>query len=450
MSYSRLIHEYLDTGLDEANEQTLFAELARDASLRMEFNKQVQLQMIAQNDMNSITPPVEVTSRIFGNLGFSIPAEEPVISNAGNTFFSKWRIAGLSLLATLILIPVTGYYYGWFDANETAYINTNSNTEVNGGIAFVSSEANDIESGNKDNTAENDLKSSEYGISKSIESSHSERSSISKFDGVVSGNVIIATEERLSNTAGRESYSGKNSSSNFGIADNEESTDYLTLQYYVYNSAGSNTIFDPYGIFGKKENFRHGIVQNSIENQGSSRLPVYPGFSSYNFNEYIDPTDWSITIRGVAPAVNLATTSYNKDFSVGNNLAVGFLYKIDKYNGFFVEIAKEDFAQDYSRIINGVLHNREQIPSMLVYGAGYRLIVPEWAFLDVFAPYTRFSINGTTIGPMLKAQPGFTIKVGQNASLMAGLEYSLLYYNYNTNIYNTQKLGLTAGFGIDF
>ena len=76
MSYSKIIHQYLDTGVDGSTEEMLFAKLANDEALRSEFNRQVQLHLIAQNDMNSISPPMDVTSGIFKSLGFEIPTHE--------------------------------------------------------------------------------------------------------------------------------------------------------------------------------------------------------------------------------------------------------------------------------------------------------------------------------------------------------------------------------------
>ena len=47
MSYDLLIHEYLDTGLDEARQEALFAEIAKNPELRNEFNSQLKLQNIS-------------------------------------------------------------------------------------------------------------------------------------------------------------------------------------------------------------------------------------------------------------------------------------------------------------------------------------------------------------------------------------------------------------------
>ena len=76
MSYSRLIHEYLDGQTDIVQEDILFAELAKNPDLRIEFNEQVQLQNVALTDMRTITPPAETTNAIFSKLGFTIPSKE--------------------------------------------------------------------------------------------------------------------------------------------------------------------------------------------------------------------------------------------------------------------------------------------------------------------------------------------------------------------------------------
>lgn len=76
MSYQKLIHEYLDEGLESPREDVLFAELSSNPEMRGEFNQQVKLHTLAKNDMGTISPPVESTNMIFTTLGFSIPSPE--------------------------------------------------------------------------------------------------------------------------------------------------------------------------------------------------------------------------------------------------------------------------------------------------------------------------------------------------------------------------------------
>ena len=73
MNNSKLIHDYLDGKLQQPGQDMLFAELANNAELRNEFNQQMKMHMIAQNDMAMISPPAAATNAIFAELGFSIP-----------------------------------------------------------------------------------------------------------------------------------------------------------------------------------------------------------------------------------------------------------------------------------------------------------------------------------------------------------------------------------------
>lgn len=43
MTYDRLIHDYLDEGLSDTMQESLFNELANNSELRNEFNKQLKL-----------------------------------------------------------------------------------------------------------------------------------------------------------------------------------------------------------------------------------------------------------------------------------------------------------------------------------------------------------------------------------------------------------------------
>ncbi|MER3329310.1 MAG: hypothetical protein RIF34_07010, partial [Candidatus Kapaibacterium sp.] len=85
MSYNQMIHEYLDTGLKQPQEDALFQALASDQALRVDFQQQLSIMKIASNDMNSISPPIETTSAVFSSLGFSIPSGAATTSVVNET-----------------------------------------------------------------------------------------------------------------------------------------------------------------------------------------------------------------------------------------------------------------------------------------------------------------------------------------------------------------------------
>src|SRR5690606_12943052 len=73
MTYERLIHDYLDVGLDDNMQASLFNELAINPNLRSEFNKQMKIHLIAKENFDNIAPPADLTNRVFMNAGFSAP-----------------------------------------------------------------------------------------------------------------------------------------------------------------------------------------------------------------------------------------------------------------------------------------------------------------------------------------------------------------------------------------
>jgi hypothetical protein len=73
MTYERLIHEYLDEGLNEEMQQQLFSQLSLDESLRLEFNKQMKLHLLAKEDFEANAPSIELTNKVFQSAGFSVP-----------------------------------------------------------------------------------------------------------------------------------------------------------------------------------------------------------------------------------------------------------------------------------------------------------------------------------------------------------------------------------------
>jgi len=53
MTYDRLIHDYLDEGLSDTMQESLFNELANNSELRNEFNKQLKLQQMAKETLKT-------------------------------------------------------------------------------------------------------------------------------------------------------------------------------------------------------------------------------------------------------------------------------------------------------------------------------------------------------------------------------------------------------------
>mgnify|MGYP001273819923 CR=1 FL=1 len=158
MSYSKIIHEYLDGGrLATPEEEVLFKTLASDEEIRSEFNKQMKLHMMAQRDMNSITPPSAVTSQLFGSLGFAMPTEHSgaaavASENAVWGYFKKYSVL---LFALLLGTSIAGISYFTYQnkqlQNEIASLSNSQNTgaeaansvESSKNIPLVSSEGID-------------------------------------------------------------------------------------------------------------------------------------------------------------------------------------------------------------------------------------------------------------------------------------------------------------------
>ncbi len=49
MDYSRMIHDYLDGELDQMQQDILFAELATNQDMRVDFSQQVKLQVVGDD-----------------------------------------------------------------------------------------------------------------------------------------------------------------------------------------------------------------------------------------------------------------------------------------------------------------------------------------------------------------------------------------------------------------
>lgn len=135
--YSKLIHDYLDTGLDHQGEMQLFTGLTDSEEMRREFYNEIKMMKAVAAEEKVIAPPILITNQIFNTLGFAIPTAA-VVGAASRVNESVW---------STIAIAFTTFFKDYFPAIISFVVGTSLAVAVMLGI-----NNNNSNSSEKDNS----------------------------------------------------------------------------------------------------------------------------------------------------------------------------------------------------------------------------------------------------------------------------------------------------------
>ena len=410
MSYSKLIHEYLDSQLNAVNEDVLFAELAKNSDLRIEFNQQVQLQNVAMSDMRTISPPAESTNVIFTSLGFTIPSGEYLRRIAPNpesgismrppgSALSRFVRKHVSTVAAVIITASLTTAVFMLTNNRFATPIANDNiAKANNEIPVISSqEKADIVSVKQSNLTNKD---------------HSYRNNIT-------GN---AAQQVISENS-------TNMASLLGIAPS------------VKTDNRNETI----NLIGANGNSSSNFINNNITDPFFSALNIEP---VQNFND----GNLAVIVSYSDQASNVSVNAPGQSFAA-NNLNATVLIKLNDNWYIGPTLGWEQFALNFTRNFDGEGYQFQKQPSLSYFGLTGKFAFPlkdYFEYGDLITPYAQVFGGTTYAGGFLgKAQFGITLTPYNKWAINIG--YELANYTYKVeNIENIFKNGLVLGAGLSF
>ncbi|ROL57196.1 hypothetical protein D9V86_12330 [Bacteroidetes/Chlorobi group bacterium ChocPot_Mid] len=406
MSYSRLIHEYLDSQLDAVNEDVLFAELAKNSDLRVEFNQQVQLQNVAMSDMRTISPPTESTNTIFNSLGFSIPSGDYLrriapnpdasiavrpVGTAVSRFFKK-HIA--TVAAVIITASLTTAVFMLTDNRFASQPENKNIAQVQNDIPVISS---------KDNTNQAIQKGNNFaysGISNAIK------------------NIPNSQESNNSNSS-NQSLDEKpvNLASMFTEASQVSTTDKISsLKMINNNNPVNNEIIDP---------FVNTLKLQPSNNFSDGKIAIILTYANKSSNVAVD-------INGQNLDYNLTAV-----YKLNDNLYIG------------MTAGSEQFAMRF--IKEG--YEYQKLPNLSYLGLTVKGVLPLKDFNEIgnlLTPYIQLTGGSTNLGWFMgKLQTGLTLTPYSKWAVNVGWEYSTFLYNVN-GFKSTGKNGFVIGAGLSF
>jgi|GEM_PF-2530892 len=435
MSYEKLIHEYLDTGLDETAEQSLFAEVSKNAEVRTEFNHQVRLNNIASKDMQTIMPPSELTKDVFTSLGFTPPASNPILpatslvsSLKKYTSYLFTAVIGATI-SYLLFINIEG--------------NTNSGLTNNSQISTIESTSNAAE--NPQILKQNFVNGASNNYIYDIESIKP-----SKANQLVITNTNNKAQQENQNTGNQSDFSLMDSfKANMPkvqeiINDNNKSffdelVDNLSNVInsgLLINSTSPDEISTNTPQLNINTSSNNGIDENLVSN-------------NHQEIENID-TEWTLQLR-VLSGKSTPSVDLNTQTEFFDNISLSVLYDVnyDFYIG--AEFGKEKYGLEYNRTIAGSKQLEAKNPSLFWYGANVKYMPSSLLSNEYFNPYAQIGIGASSIGPMARGQAGFYLRPDARFSLLLGFEFSKLWYKSNENVwYNSFNQGYSLGINYNF
>jgi|GEM_PF-5368805 len=414
MSYSKLIHEYLDSQLNAVNEDVLFAELAKNPDLRVEFNQQVQFQNVAMSDMRTISPPTESTNAIFNSLGFTIPSSDYLrriapnpesgismrpVGNAVSRFIRKHAS---TVAAVIITASLTTAVFMLTDNRFSSEPSVNEVAQVKKDIPVVSSqEKSDIATVRQTN--------------------------LTNYTRTQRASVATIPDNSAEKTAQENSSNLASLFNNAPVA--------------VMNNSDKQT-----NLFGSNSNLTQGFINNEVYDPFLNTLNIEP---AKNFND----GNYAVIVSYSNPTPNVTVSAPGQSF-FGNNINITTLYKMNDNWYVGASFGAEQFAMEFTTTFKGEGTQFERLPSIKYLTIGGKFALP----LNDYFQYGEFltgyiqMFGGSSLMKnsfMGKGQVGLTISGFNNIAINVGYEVSTFVYKVD-NIQSTIKNGLVFGAGYSF
>ena len=450
MSYSKLIHEYIDSGLPSDSEFALFDELAKSSELRGEFNRQMKIHTLARQEMESITPPAQVTQSLFSSLGFDFPPKEeepaePIITPAQQSWYSKLKKYTPMVMIALLSSGVTSLFFMSYNGNKLSSDSYNLSSKTHNAKsanltsipkALVPTSASTEETSSRSNSLASG--SNKYISARNNNSKHNQSAYSANTNGALANDDDLANETvNTLNTANQNGSATENDL----LAANSRTSNFMTI-----NPVSNKSISEQ----ARRE------MQEKLNSarMGAAIAPV-SDFAMFGQNSFMNPNafvnpDYILSFN----KINGKSTNENPNLvnnnSIPENVEFVGLYKVGEGSYLGVHLARESFGQQFNVTKNGLSVVQNQTPVINWVGATYRFMPQIDLLSDKASVYAQATAGGSSIGPVGKTSLGAIINIIYGINLNISAEYGILLYNVDGKIYNSNRFGINYGLAYTF
>lgn len=492
MQHTELLHRFFDEGLDEPLEDVLFGQMALDPDLRREFLSHLKLHSIVQEDMAGITTPSHVSHALFTSLGMAPEVTVPpsalarvrqgtamTLLGLRSLVFEHRRYlytAVLSAIATsVILLGVMGVY----PASDS--ITGAGATEALAGERGTETQARSTAPLIGSNAA-------------------AEQTFLSTGDGRSKAGVAVVAIPLLSDmrktpatvvSVTRAGVTGSGAERDlFGTGDAMMNTDRSALEDRAVSAAAEpvqeswsqRTIgaalphsLPMHSVRTVSGPFRERAMQTPVDAEEVAIAEMPSHDAPWMFSQ---PQPYSNVLSNLVfelrkyygksfPDIDLPHNSHN----VFQNMAISVIYKTTEHHAFGFEYGRESFGREFQRTDVSSSSTLTFDPSyeqvyepppqwvagpqrenrMLdLFGAVWKLSLPEYGLFDIVYPYMRSFVGATKLGPLGKVRAGLEMYPSNYSALNVGVEGGMLRYTVDGMAYYSTRLNFTFGVAIGF
>lgn len=424
MNNAEFIQDYLDGLLPPEQESQLFSELSSNEALRAELRQEIAMREAIRGDVAAYSPSVGSTLNIFSSLGFApppaaviapIPVAKPFITGL-LTNFKQGIISVLSTAFVGVLV--------YFSVLQPADNNSNNANMANGSDAagragLVASEQSGVP----------------VSSSRAIDGKSAEPVKI--VTKTVYKPYYVYVEDTTGNSPSLEDAKANAERNTAAIA--ERLNNPLASEYRIGRAnVLINDLHDDLRISAPRNSF---AMHNSIAPLGAMdfNMPVTKS----------EPLGLQIEWNGSAMWNNPEATTDPSSYAKFNNNSLTVFYALSDNWLVGAGIRQETFFQEFEgKDESGALYRYEQQPNLSSYNFAVRYRTNP--YLGYFSLLGQATFGLNQAGPVARGMVGSEVAISPSFSLVAGLEFSSLFYKHQSARFNTSKYGFVYGLSFKF
>jgi hypothetical protein len=460
MHYDELLHRFFDDGLEDSLEDSLFGRIAVDADLRRQFVDHLKLHSLIQEDMASITTPAHVKEQLFVQLGLTPPA----VVHSELTWTRK---ASLLLAAAGARVL---HYRGYI---ATALLAAGITAAF-----FVLQQQAEIPSpGHSVQSTAPDMEGTSVATpipAPSPVGKHSPHAQ-SMSDAAFSLKPAATETDDAVSRQGNANRAGASAS----MPDRQAAVSVAASGSMLNTAAGHDLLSDAVAALSPHDlriDYENSSIDARLGAAEAQPLDITQTRLVEPWHFYRPSHDASLLSNLVFelrkqfgqswPEIDLPHSSHQ----VFENMSLNVVYKVTEHHAFGFEYGREDFGQRYERAIpvrqSGVADpgqmdvgpprisievvEFQQRRMLDVFGAVWKLSLPDHGFFGIVYPYMRTFVGATRQGPLGKVRVGLEMYPSNFSMFSVGIEGGMLRYSAEQSAYYTAKLNYSLGVAVGF
>jgi anti-sigma factor RsiW len=385
----------LDGELSPARETEVYKLLMEQSMVRAQFQRLLLIRSTVQHDLEQLEPSDSAREAIFGALGFSTaPAAAPAVIEGARTAAWWSRLPGY---LTAAVIGAVGMYL------------------------FLMNESPDTQSARVSPVAQ--------------------YTAVTRPDAPNHTQTVVQEPNHVEAIAASPrqhvQHSQRQRSSINAVVDNTAAA--------VDSLSSSGTVRDGRDVV------RTTVMasDHDVAQEPATVVPIVVHNNSITVQQIVasteKPSPVALQLRGINarsfPGATIAPQS-NPWF---RDMAVGASYLLDTHHSIGIEAGQEAIMQRYNGIEHDSTVHYEQNPMMAWGGIKYQYYTAPITPLGGIRLYGSALVGATKFGPIGRAGAGLQYNLDNRVRLLAGIEGTGLYYQFQNQRFSSGKLGFTYG-----